>query len=87
VQIFAFVAGLLALLSCLIAFVLLTLSAWRNDSSFTAVVQSGLISGVAKASTAMRKRSKAEEANIDALVSDLMNDENQEAAAEAAEDG
>jgi predicted exporter len=86
VQIFAFVAGLLALLSCLIAFVLLTLSAWRNDSSFTAVVQSGLISGVAKASTAMRKRSKAEEANIDALVSDLMN-ENQEAAAEAAEDG
>ena len=52
-QIFLFVSVLLTLLSLLLAFVLLTLSAWKNDSSFTAVVQSTLISGIARATTAM----------------------------------
>lgn len=72
VQIFLFVATLLTMLSLLIVFVLLTLSAWNSDSSFTAVVQAGLISGCGKAATFLRARSKAEDGNVDALVSHAM---------------
>jgi len=73
-QIVLFVATLLTLLTLLIVFVLITLSAWNNESNFTAIVQGGLISGVGKASTALRRRSKAEEKNVDSMVSEVMKD-------------
>ena len=48
-QIFALVAVLVVILALLIGFVLLALSAWSNEGSFEAVVQSALISGGALA--------------------------------------
>ena len=64
------------------AWSLLTLTAWQNEGSFQAVVQSAMISGVGKATATLRQRSKAESAeNIDGLVGKIM-DEQEEAVAE-----
>ena len=68
VQILIFVALLLLMLSLFIVFILLTLSMWNAESSFTAVVQAGLVSGCGKAATFLRAKSKAEEGNVDSLV-------------------
>ena len=78
VQIFLFLGMLLTMLSLLIVFILLTLSAWNSDSSFTAVVQASLISGCGKAATFLRARSKAEEGNVDSLVNNAMNSNSEE---------
>ena len=81
-QIFSAVAAVLTTLVLLIMFILLTLTAWQNEGSFNAVVQSVMISGVGKATATLRQRSKAESAdNIDGLVGKIM-DEQEEAVAE-----
>jgi len=81
-QIFTAVAAILTTLVLLIVFILLTLTAWQNEGSFNAVVQSAMISGVGKATATLRQRSKAESAeNIDGLVGKIM-DEQEEAVAE-----
>ena len=60
----------------LIAFILFAITAWQNEGSFNAVVQSALISGVGKASTALRNRSKAESSeNLDDLVGKIMDEQ------------
>jgi len=70
------VVSLVTILALVIAFVLMTLSAWANEGSFEAVIQSLLISGCGKATTLLRKRSKAEDnGNMDGLVKKLMKDQ------------
>ena len=76
VQIIFAVAYMLTLLSLLIVFVLITLSAWNSDSSFTAMVQSALVSGCGKASAAMRTRVAAEDSDsVDGLVGKIMSEQ------------
>jgi len=80
-QIFLVVSMLLTTLVLTVVFILLTLTAWQNEGSFEAVVQSVMISGVGKASAALRTRSKAEsEENIDGLVGKIMNDQEEKVA-------
>jgi len=82
-QIFLAVTSITVFLILLFSFVLVTLAAWSNESSFAAVVQSGLISGAGLASNALRQRSKAESDDVGGLVDKIMDDQ-QEAADEAA---
>ena len=66
----------------LVAFILITLSAWRNEGGFEVVVQSLLVSGTGKAVAAMRRRSKAEDKDsVGSLVEGIMS-ENQSSASE-----
>ena len=79
IQIVIAVAYLLTFLSLLIVFVLITLAAWNNDSSFTATVQAALVSGCGKAATSLRKRGAAEAAeNTDGIVGKIMQDQGAE---------
>jgi len=67
VQIFAMVAALVTILALLLFFILSALSSYSNEGSFAAISQSVLISGCGKAATALRKRAKAEEGNVDSI--------------------
>ena len=74
---------ILTILVLLVFFILLTIGAWNNESSFNAIVQSALISGVGKATTALRQKSKAESSeNLGDIVEGLI-DNQKEAADEA----
>ena len=77
------VATIMTLMTLLFAFVLVTISAWNTDSSFTALVQSGLVSAAGRAGTLVRKRAKAEEGNVDDVVADAMGKAEQDASEEA----
>jgi hypothetical protein len=72
-QIALVVTLVVLLLALLIGFVLLTLSAWKNEGNFQAVIQSSLVAGCGKATAALRARSKAENSeDLDALVGKIM---------------
>ena len=67
----------------LVAFILITLSAWRNEGGFEVVVQSLLVSGTGKAVAAMRRRSKAEDKDsVGSLVEGIMSENSQSASEE-----
>jgi len=76
---------LVVVLGLLIAFVLMALAAWNTNDSFTASVQSGVVIACGRVSTAMRKRGRAEQGNIDGLVGDIMQRQNEDS--KAADDG
>ena len=67
----------------LVFFILLTIGAWNNESSFNALVQGTLISGAGKAVTALRQKSKAEDGESLAGLVDEILDGQKDAAAEA----
>ena len=86
-QIAMLIIAVVVMLGLLLFFILVTIFGWSNDSSFTAVIQSMLISGVGKSVTALRKRGRAEEAegkSVNDLVDQIMEDQRQ-AAADAAD--
>ena len=60
-QIVAVVAYILLGLGLVIAFVLVTLGAWSNEDNFGAVIQSMLVGGAGKTSTAAREEGEAED--------------------------
>ena len=74
---------ILTILVLLVFFILLTIGAWNNESSFNALVQGTLISGAGKAVTALRQKSKAEDGeSLEGLVDQIL-DGQKDAAAEA----
>ena len=82
-QIIMAIAYLLTLLILLVTFILITIGAWNNESSFNALVQGTLISGAGKAVTALRQKSKAEDGeSLEGLVDQIL-DGQKDAAAEA----
>ena len=90
IQIAIVIFMIIVLLGLLLFFILVTIFGWSNDSSFTAVIQSLLISGAGKSVTALRKRGKAEEAeskSIDDLVGQIMEEQRQAASDAADADG
>jgi hypothetical protein len=64
---------------------LLHLLLCSTNDSFTASVQSGVVIACGRVSTAMRKRGRAEQGNIDGLVGDIMQRQNEDS--KAADDG
>ena len=74
---------ILTILVLLVFFILLTIGAWNNESSFNALVQGTLISGAGKAVTALRQKSKAEDGESLAGLVDEILDGQKDAAAEA----
>jgi len=61
----------ICLLIALFAFIFLALQGWTGETSLEAVVQSALIAGSGKLSTALRNRTPAEGNDIDQLIQEM----------------
>jgi len=81
VQILAVTVSAVFLMLLLLFFVLLGLTSWQQESGFTASVQSLLIAGTGIGAALLRKKSKAEEGNVEALINRVM-EEHKSAATE-----
>ena len=72
-QILLIILVIVFALALIIAFILVTISAWQNESSFNAVIQSLMISGSGKAAVMFRSRSSAEaDENVSKTVANLI---------------
>eukprot|EP00746_Dinoflagellata_sp_MGD_P092896 gnl/MRDRNA2_/MRDRNA2_367456_c0_seq1.p1 gnl/MRDRNA2_/MRDRNA2_367456_c0~~gnl/MRDRNA2_/MRDRNA2_367456_c0_seq1.p1 ORF type:complete len:160 (-),score=39.06 gnl/MRDRNA2_/MRDRNA2_367456_c0_seq1:83-505(-) len=58
-------------LACLFAFVCLALQGWYAESSFDAVVQTALVSGMGKLVTVYRNKAKGESGDADTLIAEM----------------
>ena len=75
-QILMLVAYIVLVLSLVIAFILITLAAWTNESNFASVVQSLLIGGAGRSATSARSRGEAEDPErVDAVVKDILGEQ------------
>jgi hypothetical protein len=59
------------LLGCLFSFIFLALKGWYSHSQFSSVVQTTLVSLSGKVATSVRRRTAAEDGDIDAVMNEV----------------
>ena len=59
------------LLGCLFSFIFLALKGWYSSSQFSSVVQTSLVSISGKVATSLRRRTKAEEGDVDGVLKEV----------------
>eukprot|EP00931_Biecheleriopsis_adriatica_P032105 TRINITY_DN18762_c0_g1_i1.p1 TRINITY_DN18762_c0_g1~~TRINITY_DN18762_c0_g1_i1.p1 ORF type:complete len:1570 (-),score=301.84 TRINITY_DN18762_c0_g1_i1:81-4748(-) len=74
------VLGIIAALALLVigfAFIFLAMQGWYNDSSLQAVIQAALVAGWGRLSSSVQKTATPGDADMDALMADLQDDEDE----------
>ena len=76
-EIFVTVAAFVSIIALVLAFVLVTLSAWKGESSFESIVQSLLVGGISRGAFSLPyKRVKGLDAKtVDAIVDKLLGEQ------------
>ena len=59
------------LLGCLFSFIFLALKGWYSSSQFSSVVQTSLVSISGKVATSLRRRTKAEEGDVEGVLKEV----------------
>ncbi len=71
-QIFGTCAVIVTSIGLLFAFILTTIAAWNTENSFIATVQSALVAACGKLGTLARRRTVAEQENVDGFVGEII---------------